>query len=526
MKKHLFVFILICITICKTLSAQSWNLNGNAGTAPATNFLGTTDNKPLVLRTKNVERMRLLANGKIGLGTKTPAAYLHVFGTTQIENNNGTIYDEPLLSIRSSAANGPTTNPVIAFKGEDTTFASIGYDFSTRDIVMSTKEPLFLPNLVISRKDGFTGLNTKTPSAQLDINSDKLDDALRVQVDSSTKLYVGDRGGVSIGSSTQGPTNGLYVSGNTGFGISSPLYKLDVNGTSRLSGNVGIQAAPGSNTLQIGSVTGSVLGMGTAEKISDGGTNQMAFLGSVRPWTDNTYSLGFSNFRWTQVWATNGVIQTSDERDKTNIRNLNYGLKEIMQLRAVKFDWKNDADEGDKLGVIAQEIKQVLPEVVRDWEYSVDETTGKKTKLPAKRLGVMYTDIIPVLIKGMQELSKQNDELQQQINDLKKMVNSSSTATSNQSLKMYPANNGREVALQNIPNPVKDFTSIHYTIGNNKNAQINITNTQGKTMQQIHLAANTTAVDVNCAAFSAGTYYYTLIIDNNTIASNKMIVSK
>ncbi|MEP6514023.1 MAG: tail fiber domain-containing protein [Parafilimonas sp.] len=71
-------------------------------------------------------------------------------------------------------------------------------------------------------------------------------------------------------------------------------------------------------------------------------------------------------------------MNTSDARGKTNIRDLNYGLKDIMKLRPVKFNWKNNADEGDKLGVIAQEIKKVLPEVVRDWEYEIDEVNRKE----------------------------------------------------------------------------------------------------------------------------------------------------
>jgi hypothetical protein len=52
-------------------SALSWLLKGNSGTS-ASHFLGTTDNQPLVFRTNNAERMRLLTNGNLGLGTATP----------------------------------------------------------------------------------------------------------------------------------------------------------------------------------------------------------------------------------------------------------------------------------------------------------------------------------------------------------------------------------------------------------------------------------------------------------------------
>lgn len=47
-----------------------------------------------------------------------------------------------------------------------------------------------------------------------------------------------------------------------------------------------------------------------------------------------------------------------------------------------------------------------MPEVIRDYEYKADETTGKQTKVASERLGVMYADVIPVLIRGMHEQQK------------------------------------------------------------------------------------------------------------------------
>lgn len=70
MKKNLYYTFLLLIGASTYCSAQNWSLTGNAGTAPATNFLGTTDAKPLVLRTNNKERLRITTDGKIGIGTK------------------------------------------------------------------------------------------------------------------------------------------------------------------------------------------------------------------------------------------------------------------------------------------------------------------------------------------------------------------------------------------------------------------------------------------------------------------------
>jgi hypothetical protein len=55
-----------------------WELPGNAGTDPTKDFLGTTDNRPLIIRTDGVEQARFETNGYLGLGTTTPRARLSV----------------------------------------------------------------------------------------------------------------------------------------------------------------------------------------------------------------------------------------------------------------------------------------------------------------------------------------------------------------------------------------------------------------------------------------------------------------
>lgn len=57
--------ILLTAIVGFSASAQSWNLAGNAGTNPATNFLGTTDNQSLVFKTNNTEWMKLTTTGRI-----------------------------------------------------------------------------------------------------------------------------------------------------------------------------------------------------------------------------------------------------------------------------------------------------------------------------------------------------------------------------------------------------------------------------------------------------------------------------
>lgn len=55
-----------------------WGLTGNTGTNSSTNFLGTTDAQALVLRTNNTEKLRILTDGNVGIGTSTPTAKLGI----------------------------------------------------------------------------------------------------------------------------------------------------------------------------------------------------------------------------------------------------------------------------------------------------------------------------------------------------------------------------------------------------------------------------------------------------------------
>jgi hypothetical protein len=59
-----------------SLSGGLWSLGGNSNTDPTTQFLGTRDNQPLVIRTNNTERMRVTADGNVGIGMSSPSVRL------------------------------------------------------------------------------------------------------------------------------------------------------------------------------------------------------------------------------------------------------------------------------------------------------------------------------------------------------------------------------------------------------------------------------------------------------------------
>ena len=84
-------------------SSNAWNLTGNSGTSYATNFLGTSDNKSLRIKTNNAARMIVDSLGNVGIGTASPTTLVETMnGNLKINNNNNTagqlIFTEPSTS--------------------------------------------------------------------------------------------------------------------------------------------------------------------------------------------------------------------------------------------------------------------------------------------------------------------------------------------------------------------------------------------------------------------------------------------
>jgi len=127
-------------------------------------------------------------------------------------------------------------------------------------------------------------------------------------------------------------------------------------------------------------------------------------------------------------------------------------------------------------------------------------------------------------------LQKQNDEqqkinvnLQKQINELKAVLHSASTAD-----KQNMRNISSASLEQNIPNPLTNTTSIHYYIpaGTSKSL-LNIIDNNGNTVKQISLTGNGKGVvNIEASALNAGTYSYTLVIDGKIIATKKMVIAR
>jgi hypothetical protein len=145
---------------------------------------------------------------------------------------------------------------------------------------------------------------------------------------------------------------------------------------------------------------------------------------------------GTSSDPWDAVYATNTTIQSSDERLKTDIKDIPLGLDFINELNPVSYKWKevrlpntkedkqafSDNDTPlpirtrpgvrEHYGLIAQEFKNTMD------QFNIDNFAGwclENPEDPQSKQMLGYVELIPVLIKAVQELSNKLDALEEKI---------------------------------------------------------------------------------------------------------------
>ncbi|HYK45850.1 MAG TPA: tail fiber domain-containing protein, partial [Parafilimonas sp.] len=458
-----------------------WSTHGNAGTSPISNFIGTTDATDFVIRTQDTSRLRIAGtNGRVGINSSTLNARLQVNGEPgedafrvqvdgltklYVAGNSGVSIGAFLtgppngLFVAGSVGIGTSSSSLPHAKlhvagGTEANLANGGFvlvgDTNTINVVMDNDE-------IQARNNGVASALELNPAGG----------KVQIQTGAEASLISG----------------GFFVIGDT----ASANMAMDNNEVQARTNNTKatLFLNPAGGLVSIGDdldVNGDSISLGSAEKLTDAGNNVIGSNSHFIPLSDNVRELGTSTNRWFDVWAVDGTINTSDARDKQNIRDLNYGLDDVMKLHPIKFNWKTGDDPNDKLGLIAQELQKVIPEVVRDYDLKTDEATGKNEKVASARLGVMYADLIPVLINAIQQQQKE-------IEELKKQQSLSVTNTGATDINVMSITLSSAFLEQNVPNPFGNTTSVHYSVpANATSAQIIFKDNSGKTLKQIQLS--------------------------------------
>jgi hypothetical protein len=107
-------------------------------------------------------------------------------------------------------------------------------------------------------------------------------------------------------------------------------------------------------------------------------------------------------------WTSN-----SDERLKNINGSIENAVDKLMTLRTVNYSWKNDQNQKQNLGLIAQDVEKVFPQVID--LNKLPSKPNQEQEDNTEYLGVRYQELIPVLVKAIQELKSENDNLKSRL---------------------------------------------------------------------------------------------------------------
>jgi hypothetical protein len=142
--------------------------------------------------------------------------------------------------------------------------------------------------------------------------------------------------------------------------------------------------------------------------VSIGGAARFRFTtGQFGPLIHDDLDLGSSNFKFDNIFATNGTISTSDQNLKNTIATSDLGLDFINRLNPVSY--KFNGKTRTHYGLIAQEIETVLGAISKPETgfggFCKDEKDEDGVDLETPLYGLRYIEFIAPIIKALQELS-------------------------------------------------------------------------------------------------------------------------
>lgn len=252
-----------------------------------------------------------------------------------------------------------------------------------------------------------------------------------------------------------------------------------------------------------------------------------------------------------RVYSSVGFF-TSDRNLKKNIEDVGSAMSIINKLKPKHYEFKSDAQyaslhlpTGKHFGLIAQDLEQVLPDLVHKETFHIPVTADAQVLQPKTADGkdinqyqksasvaktesidvkaVNYVELIPLLIKAMQEqnqvIQQQNDKIEALSKQLTTMAGSKQTTINNAAaLKMSGGYLSRIT-----PNPANSSTSIYYHLPADASAQLLVYDVNGKLLKQYPLSNNSSGqVNMDVAALSAGQYTCSLLI-NGQLADTKVM---
>lgn len=364
-------------------------------------------------QTNGSEAMRIDSNGKVGINNTDPTAYYSDNLVVGSADEGGITLVSGATTHKAYILWADGTSGDAAYRG------SIAYDHNTDKLSMGSAAQT--ERLVID-SSGRVGIGTTSPSTSLHLKG-------------ASDAYVTIEAGAADGNV------GLLFDNSSSTQKGALLYDTDdnyllfnVNAAERMrlhsSGKLTVGATPSaSNGIIEANASGNAFTLWLT-------TNAQNYLGfestetggqawSFRTAGSGTY--GSANGDLIFVNGTGGIflrldqsagtaegdfVDTSDVGLKENITDTTDGLTKLLQLKARKFDWKDEDKRNNVNGFIAQEVETVLPNEVIGNDYDENNPLhGNKS--------INTSGLLAVAVKAIQEQQEQIEQLKTEIQTLK-----------------------------------------------------------------------------------------------------------
>lgn len=339
-------------------------------------------------------------SGNVGIGTTDPDRLFHINGNTSTTT--------PLQKVQNIGTGDAVTEYRV-------TGASwyVGIDNSDTDKFKIGQDPLGTSDRFTIVDGGNVGIGTTSPGQLLDIVGTTPIINIQAGANNNARgIQFNYNGAFVIGSflSFGGTGENALSAGATGTSGYFLTFKTDgiermrntTDGRTLLLGSTSSPWANASRALlELNHTESALLGLrinGSERAYFYHNNTHLYIEQMLNP--GSIYVISVSGGVYLTAGATSWT-GNSDERLKNINGEIENAVDKLIQLRAVNFSWKNNAVGKQNLGLIAQDVEKVFPELI------------DKNKLPSKAneaqqdeteyLGVRYQELIPVLVKAIQE---------------------------------------------------------------------------------------------------------------------------
>ncbi len=509
---------------------RPWLTKGNSGTNPAKNFIGTLDARPLVFKVNNQKAGYLGFSDTI---QNTAFGYQTLNSNIVTDADHGTF----LSAFGWGALSSNTTGFGNAAHGSGALFSNTTGGLNTgvgHFALVSTTMGAFNTAIgAFSLASNTTGENN-TASGDFALASNTTGQVNTANGTPFTLAYNTEgseniaTGAFSLGHNSTGNANVAYGvfsletnetgSNNTAIGSHAEVTAGNLNNATAIGAGALVDA---SNKVRIGNTDVTSIGGEVGwtsysdERIKDNIRENVPGLDFIKALRPVTYH--FSVSKQNKLLGIKGI-----DANKMMSKLTDYkipGLKGIqvpsvnisnIKIKDIAAEKNHEIEKVQFTGFLAQDVEKAASAI--GYDFSGIDKSGKI-------MGLRYSDFVVPLVKAVQELSRQNEDLQKQVNELKAIINNN--VKSNITLS--------DVSLeQNKPNPFNRTTTIAYTLPLKfSKAQIVITDEGGKILKQIAISGTGKGtVNIDAAALPTGAYNYALVIDERLISSKKMILGK